>query len=119
MAERRGWTIVDTYDDNDVSAYSGKRRPQYERLLADVQSGQVSGIVAWHPARLHRSPVELEHFITVVGSTGCVVATVQAGELNLSTPAGRMTARIVGMIAAAASLSTKASASAASWSRTR
>ena len=28
--------MVDTYTDNDVSAFTGRRRPQYERLLADI-----------------------------------------------------------------------------------
>lgn len=99
LAEGRGWRVADTYVDNDVSAYSGRRRPEYERLLGDVESGHVAGIIAWHPDRLHRSPTELEHFITVVERTGCTVATVQAGELDLSTPSGRMTARIVGAVA--------------------
>jgi site-specific DNA recombinase len=99
LAEGRGWRVVACYIDNDVSAYSGKRRPQYERMLADVEGGHVGGIVAWHPDRLHRSPTELEHFITVVERTRCTVATVQAGELDLTTPSGRMTARIVGAVA--------------------
>ncbi len=99
LAEGRGWHVSDCYIDNDVSAYSGRRRPEYERMLADVEGGHVGGIVAWHPDRLHRSPTELEHFITVVERIGCTVATVQAGELDLSTPSGRMTARIVGAVA--------------------
>ncbi len=99
LAEGRGWHVANTYVDNDVSAYSGKRRPEYERMLSDVESGHVAGIIAWHPDRLHRSPTELEHFITVVERTGCTVATVQAGELDLSSPSGRMTARIVGAVA--------------------
>lgn len=37
-----------TIDDNDVSAYSGKRRPGYERLMADVTAGAVDLVVAWH-----------------------------------------------------------------------
>jgi site-specific DNA recombinase len=99
LAERHGWTVVDTYVDNDVSAFSGKRRPQYERLLADVRSGRVSGIIAWHTDRLHRSPKELEAFIDLVESTKCSVDTVQAGELDLSTPSGRVMARTLGAFA--------------------
>ncbi|MGH3767461.1 MAG: recombinase family protein [Pseudonocardiaceae bacterium] len=32
LANPLGWVMVDTYADNDLSAYSGKRRPHYERL---------------------------------------------------------------------------------------
>ncbi len=31
----RGWDIAQYFEDNDRSAYSGKRRPSYERMLRD------------------------------------------------------------------------------------
>jgi len=99
LAECHGWTVVDTYVDNDVSAFSGKRRPEYERLLTDVRSGRVHGIVAWHTDRLHRSPRELETFIDLIEATKCSVDTVQTGELDLSTPSGRVMARTLGAFA--------------------
>jgi DNA invertase Pin-like site-specific DNA recombinase len=63
LAERRGWEATEVYVDNDLSAYSGKTRPAYRRLLAEIEAGRVEAAVAWHPDRLHRSPVELEAFI--------------------------------------------------------
>jgi len=99
LAERNGWTVVDTYVDNDVSAFSGKLRPQYERLLDDVRTRRVNGIIVWHADRLHRSPRELETFIDLIESTKCSVDTVQAGELDLSTPSGRVMARTLGAFA--------------------
>ena len=42
LADRLGWTVVEVYCDNDLSAYSGKRRPQYEQLLSDIESGEPS-----------------------------------------------------------------------------
>ncbi|MEI6404033.1 MAG: recombinase family protein, partial [Actinomycetota bacterium] len=45
LAAARGWTVVDEYVDNDVSAYSGKRRPEYERLMTDVTSGRIGAVV--------------------------------------------------------------------------
>jgi DNA invertase Pin-like site-specific DNA recombinase len=99
LVERRGWTVVAEYTDNDISAYSGKRRPGYERLLDAVVAGEADVVVAWHPDRLHRSPRELERFIEAVEAAGVAVATVQAGDIDLSTPTGRMVARIVGATA--------------------
>src|SRR5687768_9114572 len=64
MADRNGWRVVGTYPDNDTSAYSGKPRPQYLTLMQAVAEGGVDVIIAWHPDRLHRSPAELESFIT-------------------------------------------------------
>src|SRR4249920_1550944 len=47
-AAELGWTVVAVYADNDLSAYSGKPRPGYRRLLADVRAGAVDAVVVWH-----------------------------------------------------------------------
>lgn len=99
LIERRGWTLADVYVDNDLSAYAGKPRPGYDRLIEDVRAGTVGAIVAWHPDRLHRSTRELEDFIDVVEASEATVETVTAGTYDLSTPSGRMTARILGATA--------------------
>jgi site-specific DNA recombinase len=91
--------VVEVYVDNDLSAYSGKTRPAYQRLLADIEAGNVEAVVAWHPDRLHRSSVELEAFIDLVERSGVGVETVQAGRVDLGTPAGRMNARMLGTVA--------------------
>src|ERR1700733_413671 len=56
----------DVYVDNDMSAYSGKPRPEYARMLQDAADGEFEAIVAWHTDRLHRSTRELEDFIDTV-----------------------------------------------------
>ncbi len=91
--------MVDVYVDNDISAFAAKRRPNYERLLADLEGGYLTAVLAWHTDRLHRSPVELERYIAVCEPRNVPTRTVQAGELDLSTAAGRMTARITGAVA--------------------
>jgi site-specific DNA recombinase len=99
LASSRGWQVSSVYVDNDVSAYSGKPRPQYAALLEAVRAGSISGIVAWHPDRLHRSPKELEEFIALVEVNKVVVETVQAGQWDLSTSSGRLVARQLGSVA--------------------
>jgi site-specific DNA recombinase len=96
---RRGWELAGVYVDNDVSATNGKRRAEYVRLLDDLKAGAFDVIVAWHPDRLHRRPAELESFIELLEATGAGVATVQAGELDLATPSGRLVARMLGAVA--------------------
>lgn len=98
LCERIGWTVGDVYSDNDVSAYSGKPRPEWQRLIADVETGSVDAIAVWHVDRLTRSPVELEHVIALADRHGLKLATV-TGEVDLGTPTGRMVARILGATA--------------------
>jgi DNA invertase Pin-like site-specific DNA recombinase len=99
LAQGLGWEVVGVYTDNDVSAFSGRARPEYDRMLRDVRGGTIDGIIAWHSDRLHRSPVELESFIDVVNRHKTKIRTVQAGELDLSSPSGRMVARQLGSVA--------------------
>ena len=99
LAQAWAWQVVDVYADNDLSAYGGRRRPEYERLLADLADGRARAVLAWHTDRLHRAPKELETFITLCEAQRIEVRTVRAGELDLSTPAGRMGARLLGTVA--------------------
>lgn len=103
LCGQRDWEVAGVYIDNDISASSGKRRPEYERLLDDVKNGRVGAIVAYHNDRLLRSPRELEDFIDVVEMVGAEVATVIGGEYDLATGTGKMSARIVGAVARAES----------------
>src|SRR6266536_3394902 len=98
LADRRGWTVVERYVDSDISAYSGKRRPEYLRLLDDIEAGIVEAVVVYHADRLHRHPRELEDFIDLCQRTRTKIATV-SGDLDLSTHEGQLLARITGAVA--------------------
>lgn len=99
LADRLGWDIAAVYVDNDVSAYSGKPRPEYREMLAAVRAGRIDAILAWHTDRLHRRPTELEEFISLVETHHTLIQTVKAGSLDLSTPSGQMVARMLGAAA--------------------
>lgn len=100
LAGRLGWDVVEPiYSDNDVSAYSGKPRPGYRRLLADLRTGVADAVLCWHTDRLHRSPVELEEYIEVCQPREIPTQTVKAGPLDLATPSGRLMARQLGAYA--------------------
>jgi site-specific DNA recombinase len=98
LAARRGWEVVERYVDSDISAYSGKRRPQYQRMLEEIEAGVVDAVVVYHADRLHRHPRELEDFIDLCQRTKTKLATV-SGDLDLSTHEGQLVARITGAVA--------------------
>lgn len=103
LCESRGWTVAFVATDNDTSAYSGAPRPGFRRVLDAVKADQVDALVAWHPDRITRRPAELEDIIQVVETHSVDVATVAAGDYDLSTASGRMVARVVGATARAES----------------
>jgi DNA invertase Pin-like site-specific DNA recombinase len=99
LAERKGWPIVDVYEDNDVSAYRGKPRPEYRRMLADLSAGLLDAVVVWDLDRLFRQPRELEAFLDVCDAAGVTNLATVTGDVDLGTHDGRFTARILGAVA--------------------
>ena len=97
-SERRGWSVAAVYNDNDVSASSGKPRPAYDRMLADIQDGLLDAVVVWDLDRLHRRPIELERFLEIADRHQLQLASV-GGDVDLSTPQGVMIARIKAAVA--------------------
>src|SRR6478609_3963627 len=62
-AKRRGWPVVAEFVDDDISAYSGKNRPQYRAMLEAIRDRQADAVLVYHVDRLHRRPIELEEFV--------------------------------------------------------
>lgn len=93
------WTVVDIYTDNDISASSGKARPEYRRMLKAVERGDIDVIVAWAPDRIYRRLADLEGLIAIIDKQNVSIRTVKAGEFDLSTGMGKMLARILGSVA--------------------
>jgi site-specific DNA recombinase len=95
LAESMGLNVLHELSDNDISATTGKRRPGFEELLTLAAADQVDTVVVWHTDRLYR---KLKDLIRVIDSKVNIV-TVRAGTLDLSTPAGRMVAQVLGAVA--------------------
>jgi site-specific DNA recombinase len=100
LAADRGWPVGAEYVDNDVSAFSGKPRQQYARMLADLESGARDAVIVYNLDRLHRRPVELEEFVALCERVGVSqVATVTA-DIDLGNDDGLFMARIFAAFAA-------------------
>lgn len=99
-AERLGWTVAEEYVDDDISAYSGKRRPAYERMLDDIAEGYRDAVLAWHIDRLHRRPIELEELERICTKAGVTDLRTVHGAFNLSTGDGMLVARLLSAVAA-------------------
>ena len=99
-AERRGWLVSEEYVDDDVSAYSGKKRPAYERMLLDLAEGRRDGVIVWHMDRLHRRPIELERFVDTCTAAGVRDVVTLSGDIDLARGDGLLMARLLSAVAA-------------------
>ncbi len=94
------WPVVDVYVDNDLSAFSGKRRPEYERMLADLANGTRDAVVVYHLDRLTRRPIELEHFVKVLDRANVKSVHFVHGNVDVGSGDGLMMARVQAAFAA-------------------
>jgi DNA invertase Pin-like site-specific DNA recombinase len=97
VAARMGYTVVEVYVDNDISAStrSKKPRPKYVKLIKDAKAGQFDVIIAYTSSRLTRKPREHEDLIDLAQDHGVQFAYVSSPSFDLNTSAGQMIARIM------------------------
>ena len=100
LAQSLGWAVAGEYVDNDISAYSGKRRPEYQRMLADLTDGLIDGVLVYHIDRLTRRPIELEQFLAVVDTAKVRHVRFVTGDTDLNTGDGLLVARMLAAVAA-------------------
>ena len=101
FATTNGWTVAEEYTDNDISAFSGKRRPRYEDMLNDLRDGLRDGVIVYHQDRLTRRPIELEQFVEVIEAAGIEhVQFVAGGPVDTLNGDGLTMARVMSAIAA-------------------
>lgn len=89
LAERNGDEVVAKFIDDDRSAYSGKVRREYVRMLQFLRDGHADGVYALAPTRLYRRLDDGLEFFKLINQRGLHVETVKAGRYNLSTADGR------------------------------
>jgi site-specific DNA recombinase len=102
LAERLDLTVIEPpFTDDDISAYSGKKRPGYDNLLTAIRAGKVDVVLALHTDRLHRTVSELLDYIKACQPRNVPTYTVRAGDLDLSNATGRAVALTAAVWAAA------------------
>lgn len=85
LCEGREWDVFDVYSDNNKSAWHHDRhRPEWERMLADVEAGHVRAIVVYHGDRLIRQPWDLEMLLNLARGKGIRLAS-PTGERDLDS----------------------------------
>jgi site-specific DNA recombinase len=85
--ELHGHRVVGIYRDEGISGFSGARRPEFERLLADARTGVGQLIVCWKLDRLSRNRPDFARVLDLC-DTGDVELASVIESLDTSTPTG-------------------------------
>lgn len=99
-AEYKEYEVVEVIHDISKSAYSGKKRDGWQRVLGMVRAGEVDVVLAYHLDRITRSMKDLEELIDLSLEFGVGIDTA-TGDIELTSDMGRMIARILAAVARA------------------
>ena len=96
-AEKKGWDL--TVYTEAISAKDEKRRPEFQRLLADLEAGRVDGLAVTAADRLWRDFRDQLNGIHRIHYQWGRTVVILDENLNLETPEGRLTSHIKGAVA--------------------
>jgi site-specific DNA recombinase len=99
LAKHRGWTVVEQYVEEGVSAFRGKHRGEFERALADLQRGHIKVLVVFKLDRVIRNMWDLLRLERVLEQSGGILASVHDDWGDTSTAAGRFMLRTFASLA--------------------
>lgn len=97
-AKKNGYSVVQVYADDGISAYSGKLRPDFEQLLADAGAGKFDVIVATFEDRLTRQTKEKMALAWACADNGIVWHTVHEGLIDPSNEDDEMLSYLRGWV---------------------
>lgn len=99
VAERHGWEVVATYEDEGISGAKGRhQRPGLDALMKAVVRREVDMVAAWSVDRLGRSLTDLLDLLKELHVKGVDLFLHQQG-LDTSTPSGRAMFQMMGVFA--------------------
>jgi len=88
-AESKGWTVKEVYLLEAVSGKSVMDNPETKRMLHDIRTQKISGIIFSKLARLARNTKELLEFAEIFRECNADLISLQES-IDTSTPAGRL-----------------------------
>ena len=88
-AEAKGWRIVEVYHLEAVSGKAVIALPEAQRMLGDIKSGRITGLIFSKLARLARNTKELLELADIFRQHNADLVSLHES-IDTSTPAGRV-----------------------------
>lgn len=100
LAEQRGWTLVEEFVDNDISASGRRRRPGFDALIEAITTDKIDTVVAVSMDRITRNKRdELRISDACAPPRKVLFALVKGSDIDTSTAAGVLVMDLLGAVA--------------------
>ena len=97
-AESKGWNVLEVYHLEAVSGKSVKDHPEARRMITDIRSGHITGLIFSKLARLARNTKELLEFADIFQAEEADLVSLQES-IDTSTAAGRFFYTVIAAMA--------------------
>ena len=94
MCKFKGYEIYDYYEDAGISAKTGNKRPEFERMLDDIRNKKINTIVTLKLDRLTRSVRDWESIITFLEENNAYIDCAN-DEINTTNANGKLVSRLL------------------------
>lgn len=88
-AQSKNWKVVEHYNLSGVSGKSVLEHPEAQRMIADIQSGHISGLIFSKLARIARNTRELLDIADIFRASEAGLISLQEA-IDTTSPAGRL-----------------------------
>jgi DNA invertase Pin-like site-specific DNA recombinase len=89
VAERRGWQVVQTYQDNGISGAKGRdKRPGFDTMLKDATRRRFDVLMVWSIDRMGRSTATVASALSELEHAGVAIYADKEG-MDATTPHGK------------------------------
>ncbi|MBQ2947335.1 MAG: recombinase family protein [Bacilli bacterium] len=94
FCDYKGYEIKNYYEDAGISAKTGNKRPEFDRLIEDLKQGKINTIIALKLDRISRSIYDWENIMKTLEKYNGDLICVN-DDINTVTANGKMISRIM------------------------